>query len=506
MRTPRCSPLPLLLWAPAVLGACGGSEQADPERSAQADPDAPNVVLITLDTTRADFLSCYGYPEETSPRLDALAAEGTRFDLAVSTSAVTPVSHAGILTGRFNREHGLRVMMAGSGFRIDDHVPTLADLFKDAGYATLAVHSALPVSPHFGLGRGFDVVEGFMPAGRNAGERVAARRSDESIGIVLDRLEETAGPFFLWLHLWDPHDMHQLPPEDFMPVAEELGISEQDQVRWTRAVYAAEVRYMDSQIGRLLDELERAGRLANTIIAVTADHGEGLGDHGWALHRILYQEEIHVPLIVRVPGIDPVDSVERLVRTVDVAPTLLDFAGLPASEGMSGSSLRPLMLPDPELPEAPRLAFVDQINGYDLNAGLVLEHRPQDDFSYCAMDTDWKLVWRPNHPQLSELFHLAEDPNELDNRWAWEHPEGLRLREALAGHAPWVSEPYPAETSADDKLVARALETLGYMGGEGGQDGPAWEWVCPELYEHREERLGRCSHCDRPLLMIARGK
>jgi arylsulfatase A-like enzyme len=508
--------LAALLLAPLSLAACGGERK-------------PNVVLITMDTTRADYLSCYGYADAagraTTPNLDRLAAEGARFELAISTAAVTPVSHASILTGRFNRDHGVRVIYAGSGFRLADGVPTLGTELQRAGYATLAVHSAFPVSPYFGLTRGFDVVDSFDaemsvgPAGQASWSQQNTRRSDETIGRALAAVARAEEPFFLWVHLWDPHDAIQLPEDEFMPPKDQLfelgpdGRPKRDEngepilKRPMTPLYAAEVRYMDHQIGALFDGLRERGLWDDTLVAVTADHGQGLGDHGWAAHRILYQEQIRVPLILRVPGAKAPRVVEELVRTVDIAPTLLDYAGERPLAGIAGRSLRPLL---EGADDEPRVTFADQINGYDLNAAMTVK-RPKDDFVYCAMDGRFKLVWRPNHPEDSELFDLAADPKEQRSLWAWDHPEALRLKRALAEHAPWVTAPFPVEEDgASLQAAAARLADLGYTGGgdEPGDEplGPAWEFVCPEHYGSRSPTLARCGQCSAPMLLIAAGK
>jgi arylsulfatase A-like enzyme len=502
------------LLAAVLLGAC----------SCAAEDPKPNVILITMDTTRADYLSCYGYDDggkPTSANLDLLANQGTRFDLAMATASVTPVSHASILTGRFNRDHGVRVIFAGSGFRLPEDVPTLATEFKAAGYKTITVHSALPVAPFFGFGRDFDVVESFDagvqvdPQGAARWDQMNTRRSDDSIDIVLREIREAEEPWFLWLHLWDPHDAIHTPPEEFLPPPHKLFQMENGEIlrepngqprlkRPMTALYAAEIRYMDAQIGRLFEHLNDTGQWAHTITAVTADHGQGLSDHGWAAHRILYQEQIRVPLIVRVPGVEQKGVVKDLVRTVDIAPTLLDYAGLDALEQAGGRSLRPLIEGGGD---EPRITFAEQINGYDLNAHMVRK-RPKDDFTYCAMDRDWKLTWRPNHPGDSELYHLAEDPKELNNLWGWDHPEALRLKKELGGHAPWVTEPFPASADgASSDAIMEGLKKLGYVADESGViEGPDWEYVCPEHYDQRSATLTRCSQCSSPMILIAEGK
>jgi len=511
----------LALLAPLALGACGGGQK-------------PNVVLITMDTTRADYLSCYGFGVQppTSPVLDRLAAEGTRFDMTISTAAVTPVSHASILTGLYNNEHGVRVIFAGSGFRLPDGVPTLATRFKDAGYRTIAVHSAFPVSPYFGLGRGFDVIDSFdtemqqVQVSEEGGEDTHpefrwnqnyTRRSDDTIDIALEKLAVTDEPFFLWVHLWDPHDTIHVPPQEFFPPPEQMyETDENGRVvldasgkpklrRPMKALYAAEIRYMDSQIGRLFERLQETGRWDDTIVAVTADHGQGLSDHDWAAHRILYQEQIHVPLIVRIPGVHQKRVVKDLTRTVDIAPTLLDYAGVPGQDGMSGRTLRPLI---EKQPDEPRIAFADQINGYDLNARMVIK-RPQDDFVYAVASWPWKLVWRPNHPGQSELYDLASDPAESRNLWAWDHPAAVRLKKELAAEQSWVTAPFPKQAGGAGQAAAmEALERLGYAGGdEEDVSGPlTWEFVCPEHYDQRSAEPAPCPVCSSAMILIAAGK
>ena len=526
-----------------LAAACGGDSGP-----------RPNVVLITMDTTRADYLSCYGFEGIdgqrmiSSPNLDRLAAQGTRFDLAMSTAAVTPVSHASILTGRFNAEHGVRVIFAGSGFRLDESVPTLGTEFKRAGYTTLALHSAFPVSPYFGLDQGFDLVDSFDtemkqrdPAATAQWDQRNTRRSDDTIARVIEAVEASEDPFFLWVHLWDPHDAIQIPEPDFMPpprllyqtdeqgnfVPETDGdgnvlyeLDERGQPvldpsgnpvprrklrRPMKALYASEIWYMDHQIGKLVAHLEESGRYDNTIFAVTADHGQGLGDHGWAAHRILYQEQIRVPLIVRVPGVEQAAVVPDLVRTVDIAPTLLDYAGVGGLDGVSGRSLRRLI----EGGDAPRVTFAEQINGYDLNAGMVVK-RPQDDFTYCAMDRRWKLTWRPNWPDESELYDLQADPAEASNLYAWDHPEAVRLKRELASYGGWVTAVFPSEDGgADSDAAMEALRNLGYVDEGGGEEALgdiAWEFVCPVHYDERAGAASDCAECGERMILIAAGK
>lgn len=482
---PPMRALLLLLWS--LLAACDGPSEGAP----------PNVVLVTLDTTRPDYLSCYSPTRGGTPTLQRIADEGVRFDAALSSSGVTPVSHATILTGRFPYEHGVRVLSAGSGFKLPEDQPTLASILRERGYRTAAIQSSFPVSAYFGFDRHFDVFEqmaGEMMVDERAGKTIwdgasLQRRSDESTELVLDFLErsgEEEDPFFLWLHLWDPHDPWLKPPpsylshldlpEGHMSAASELYAQ----------VYAAEVRYMDSQLGRVLADLEERGLADRTLVCVTADHGEGLSDgyqrHRWSKHRMTYQEQLHVPLLLQGPGVPVGLEVADMVRTADIAPTLLELAGFPdAFPGGAGRSLVPLLQ---GRRVEPAVAYADQINGYDANASMV-DVRPDSAFLHTVCDGEWKLTYRPHMFEASELYNLKRDPDERRNVIA-DHPDVyLRLMADLAARDPWVLAEFPI-TDEFDERAQRGLEEIGYGGGGGGNTGQWW-WCCPEHPDYRRD-------------------
>jgi len=470
-----------------LLGACGAEPSGARPR---------NVLLITLDTTRADALSCYGSTQSATPNLDALAAEGTRFDLAISTAAVTPVAHAAILTGLDNHEHGLRVLYAEGGFRLGTAATTLAEVLAARGFRTLAVHSAFPVSRFFGLERGFQVFEDLQAEMAEHGGDfrwdVASfqRRSDETTDLASELLGDE--PFFLWVHYWDPHDLAKLPPDVDPRAARKLPSPE-------ITLYAAEVAYMDSQVGRLLGALRARGVYDDTLVLAVADHGQGLEDHGWFAHRLLYQEDIRVPLIVRVPGVRSVPAVPELVRTIDLYPTVLDYLGIEPPRRVSGRSLRPLL---EGRDDAPRTALADQLNGLDWNAGEVRE-RKLDDFLYATVDRDWKLVYRPRHFAESELYQLSRDPREERNLFSARPEEARALLERLAEAAPWVTEPFePLIGGPDADEARRALSELGYTGSAPLET--EWEWTCPSHLDQRREERGPCPICGAAPLLIGR--
>jgi arylsulfatase A-like enzyme len=485
----------------AATAACG-----------EARPKRKNVILITLDTVRADFVSCYGVHAGVTPNLDALAAEGSRFDMAISTAGVTPVSHASILTGLNNASHDLRVLAAESGYALPRDVPTLATVLASQGYHTVAVHSAFPVSRNFGFERGFEVFEDLntdLVHLTNDANQVKSiwdvknfqRRSDETTELVEKSLRAQE-PFFLWLHYWDPHDFDKLPPAERLEPREKYFDAEGQPIRPGIELYKAELNYQDEQLGRLFKWLKERKLDENTLVVVTADHGQGLHEHGWAAHRLLYQEQVHVPLIIRAPGEKQAAVVTDLVRTIDVFPTVLDYLGLEAPKSVDGRSLRGLM--EGERDEK-RIAFADQINGYDTNAGMAYRaDREFDQFLYMALDWPHKLIYRPLHPEHSELYDLEADPDEAANLYFSQPQIATRLRRELAKARPWAPGPFAkVDGAGHDRAAMEALEGLGYAAGVTVD--ASWSWTCPEhLDERLSSELERCSQCKSPPLMIKR--
>lgn len=497
--------------------ACGGGPP-EPAGGSQ------NVLLVTLDTTRPDFLGAWGRAGNPTPNLDALAEDGIRFANAVSTSAVTPVSHASILTGRTPYDHGLRVLAGAGGFRLPESVPTFATTLKARGYTTAAIHSAFPVSSIYGFDRGFDVFEEVVPASggldANADGTVGwdvssgQRRSDVTTDRVLQFLASTSEPFFVWVHYWDPHDNRYFPPSKFVDGrlsldANGLPTDANGQPRWDSETYGMEISYVDAQFGRVIRALKEDGRYDTTIIGVVADHGEGLEDgyakHGWGAHRILYQEQIHVPLLLRIPGATAGKTVERLVSAVDLFPTVLDYLDAAPDGAFSGRSLRPMIDGDPA--DAPAVyAYADQINLWDANAKM-LEHRPQADFLHVLMDDEWKLIYRPRAPRTSELYAYRTDRDEQTNLFAKRTDISKRLLLELARRDAWVLSPPQAADGGMTEEQLRALGNLGYTAGgvalSAEEIAKMWRWLCPESWHFLEEP-GRCPEHDVPTLPARR--
>ncbi len=386
--------------------------------------EKPNILLITLDTTRADRLGCYGYPGNTTPHMDDIALEGVRFELAIAQASVTPVSHASIMTGLYPFEHGLRVLHGASNYTLEEGAhPTLATILKDQGWTTGAFVSAFPVSEYFGLHFGFDVfntgLTGDIDKKMIIDQEGRAdwvldrnqRRCDATTTEAIEWLEETQKPFFMWLHFFDPHDscipLPPPPPEIRKLLKNFNNLSRDDQ---TRAVYDAEIAFMDRELNRLFDYLRETGRYENTIIVITNDHGEGLGDHEWWHHRILYQEQIRQPLIIRLPGGPKKRIVPDLVRSIDIMPTILESVGVEIPP-MSGQSLIGLMNGKKE-PE--RLAYADALIRLDDNRPAHARNI-YNDLMYCVMTRSWKLIHRHFNREASELYRIDRDPLESRN-------------------------------------------------------------------------------------------
>jgi arylsulfatase A-like enzyme len=449
----------------AAFGLWKGCTTADP---------VWNIIVVTLDTTRADRLGCYGYDKPTTPNIDRLAGSGTRFDMAIAQAAVTPVSHASILTGLYPFTHGLRVLHGETNYQLEEGAfPTLATILKAKGWSTGAFVSAFPVSEYFGLHYGFDRFDTGITGEIDDQMKVEdgraswavdknQRRADVTTEKAIDWLGKTEGSFFLWLHYFDPHDSILVPPKKFSRNHLPKNFNRMSTEEQSRAIYDVEVQYMDRQLGLLFKYLKETNRYNNTIIVVTNDHGEGLGDHDWWYHRILYQEQIRMPLIIRYPGGPKGQVVPDLVQSVDIMPTILECVGIKPPE-MDGKSLLPLIRGEEKTGK--RIAYSDALIRLDDNRPRHAEESDiHNDLMYCVISEVpgreglWKLIHRRYHTDSSELYRLDRDPKEERNVIN-EYPD---VRDKLFGI---IDQP----GIMIDKLIPRAenqasnqLQQLGY--------------------------------------------
>ncbi len=317
-----------------LLLQCGWAAASPPAKAA-ASP-RPNIVLITLDTTRADRMGFLGSERRLTPNLDALAGQAVVFSRAYAQVPLTTPSHAVILTGTYPQFNHVNYM----GDPLGKALPFLPDILHRNGYRTAAFVGALVLDPKKlapGFERGFDIYDaGFHR--RRAGEdhyNSLERRGEEVVSRALAWLgKRPAGPFFLWVHLYDPHDPYS-PPEPY-------------KTRYHDEPYDGEIAYTDSAVGKLVSALRTRGLVDSALIAIMADHGEAFGEHGENHHGIfLYDETIHVPLLVKLPLQHSAMKVATRVGLVDVAPTILRSAHLPVPAAMQGESLLSFMKLEP---------------------------------------------------------------------------------------------------------------------------------------------------------------
>jgi arylsulfatase A-like enzyme/Tfp pilus assembly protein PilF len=397
-----------------------------------ADSAPRSVVLISIDTLRADRLGCYGNPDGLTPNLDRLAAEGVVFTDATAPTPVTLPSHTSLMTGRYPTATGVR---NNGTFVVPESEETLAERLKREGWRTGAVVAAYPLVRRYGLDQGFDLyddrVPGLSPGTEGLAVHFPERRADEVTDRALAAWNALgAGSRLLWVHYFDPHAPYDPPGE---------------RAETQAGRYDGEVAFADREIGRLLDAVLADD--PDAVIAVVSDHGEGLGDHGEKTHGIfVYQSTLHVPLLVRAPGRLPAGRrVGAPVSLVDVAPTLLALAGLSSGKGVEGIDLTTLL--DAEPPD--RVVYAES-------------HVPRLEYRFSELRAlrrgGLKLIDAPE----PELYDLAADPGELrpldepalDQELLADLRGFIEESEALAGDA--VSTALDAESAA-------ALRSLGYL-------------------------------------------
>jgi tetratricopeptide (TPR) repeat protein len=403
----------------AVAG-CAPRRSAPPLVAGQSR--GANVLLVTIDTLRRDRVGAYGNANRLTPTLDRLAASGVRFAHATSHVPLTLPAHTSILTGLTPRRHGVHNNVA---FRLDDGVPTLATVLKAAGYRTGAFVGSFVLDARFGLSRGFDVYDDRLPRAPSGTFRFAERRAAAVVTPAGDWILADKAPWFAWVHLFDPHAPYDAPAS----------------YRAGRSPYDAEVAYADAMLGELLDRLRAGGALDHTLIVVTADHGESLGEHGEATHGLFaYDSTLAVPLIVSGSTIHPA-VVDPPVAHADILPTVADLVSAPLPPSLDGRSLvAPI--------EAERSIYFEA-----LDANLTRDWAPLTG----VIAGDWKLIDLP----IRELYDRRVDPAEQRNAAGTDAPRADALLHALAAMPVADSG---GRASAVDAEAASRLRSLGYVG------------------------------------------
>lgn len=410
------------------------------EPCAQPAPDSPNVLLITIDTLRADHLGTYGYSLQTDPNLQKLAEEALVYRDVTTSVPLTLPSHVSLLTGLYPIAHGVRDN--GSFWRGNGE--TLPELFQQQGYETAAWVSSFVLSSRFGLARGFDLYDDYVVDTAATDSHYLERKAGDTIGRVNEWLDRRRSqrPFFAWVHLFDPHGPY-IPPAPYD--------------RQFDSAYDGEVAYSDWALGQLVSELRKLGLWEKTIVVVTSDHGEGLGDHGENTHGyFVYQSTLQIPLVIKPAGEARMRrDIGRPVHLVDVAPTVLRLSGLQTPGGFQGRVLTELLGRDP--------GQTQQIQGRERE--LYAESLYfQLKFGWAPYRVyrrgRWKLIESPG----SELYDLSQDPGEEKNlaevnrtlvSALEEQLDRLVERKSVRGNA------VPADVGPDPETVAK-LRSLGY--------------------------------------------
>ena len=420
----------------------GGRGQADLRRI-----PGQNVLLVTIDTLRADAMSSYGGPAVT-PALDALARDGVRFTFAHAHAVLTLPSHTSILTGLYPYQHGIR---DNSGYRVPAGLPTLATLLKRAGYATGAFVGAFPLHSRFGLNQGFDVYDDRFGETQSPTELVMPERPASTVvplareWIAATARRNGAEPWFAWVHLFDPHAPYQPPPP-----------FDRD---YAGRPYFGEVAAVDRALAPLLDDIRASSR--PTLVIVTADHGEALGDHGETTHGLFaYEATLRIPLIIaELPRVDaasrppgaPGEVSQVSARHVDLLPTVLDGVGQPIPADLPGRTL----LPAAERREGLTSASAARTSYFEAMAS--------------TLNRGWAplqgvLAGREKYIDLPipELYDLAGDPGEQSNLSGRADDRKRTLQALLRGFGASL----PGQRANEDPDAAARLRSLGYVSGQ----------------------------------------
>ncbi len=413
-----------------------------PASSAPAAPNpVPNVVIITIDTLRADHLGCYGYKQIHTPNIDALAADGVRFERAYTPVPVTLPAHSVIFTGTYPMLSGMHDF---SGNKLAPGQPTLASVLKDQGYSTGAVIAAGVLDSRFGLNHGFDFYYDHFDFNRLQESNLdeMERPGNVVADVTLDWLSQNyQKKFFLWMHLYDPHYPYRPPA----PYSEE----------YKDRPYDGEIAFADAQVGRLIGFLKDKGLYQNTVIVLSGDHGESLGEHGEKTHGFfIYNATLHVPLILHLPRGATVKTVSEPVSLADLMPTVLETLKVDVPSQVQGRSLLSLMTAKKE----------------DESRNLYAEtFLPRLHFNWSELrgveTGNYHFIDAPK----PELYDLAKDPGETRNLY----PQKKAVAEEMRARLETLIRQYTAgqelaEKASLDPALMERLKSLGYAGFSGG--------------------------------------
>ena len=421
-----------------LLVGCGGA------------PLPTNLVIVTLDTTRADRFGSYGFSSAHTPNFDRFSTTAVRFDNAITAAPITLPAHTSIMTGTYPVYHGVH---DNDGYVVDDGVTTLAEILSGQGFTTGAVLGSFPLDSQFNLDQGFASYDDDFQSDWTTAENRArtplsfgfVERKSDRVNLAVERwLERNASKkFFLWVHYFDPHQPYNAPaPYDS---------------QFADSPYDGEIAFMDESFGKLLEMLSSRGLMETTIIVVVGDHGEGLNQHGEPTHAsFIYDTTMRVPLWISAADekVATGSAVASQVRTIDLAPTVLDLLGLPPGPEMQGQSLVPLLV-EPDTQSNRDGLLEANFNWYHYGWAPLRALR----------NDRWKYIWGPQ----PELYDLSADPDETVNLVERHPEEAAALNRRLTELADAVASPDLARSAAVavDAESRRKLEALGYLSGGG---------------------------------------
>lgn len=416
---------PILL----ICFICGVSSYAFLENAAPKTENKLNVLLITIDTLRADKLSCYGSQRPKTPHIDDLAARGMLFSRAFANTSTTLPSHANILLGVTPNYHGVHENL---NFVVSEKLLTLAEQLKGYGYATGAFVGAYPLDARFGLSQGFDVYNDHYDRIHTENFSTLERNADAVIDQALEWLEHRSSPWFLWIHCWDPHIPYS-PPEPF-------------KTQYKEFLYEGEVAYVDMALGKLFDHIKENNLFDSTLIILTGDHGESLGQHGEKTHGFFaYNSTIWIPLIISHPTTRPGRS-GHFVSHIDIFPTVCDVLGIEMPSFLQGTSLLPA-LEGKKISERPiyfESLYPFYSRGWAPLKGFIFENK--------------KFIDSP----IPELYDLNHDFNELNNL-----ADRKKIAELTSQLKKIMDDLTPAArinaTQKVDRKTREKLASLGYV-------------------------------------------
>ncbi|MHC5102646.1 MAG: sulfatase-like hydrolase/transferase [Planctomycetota bacterium] len=424
-------------------------------------PKIRHIVLISMDTTRADYLSCYGYQHKTTPNIDAVAAEAVRFEQAIAPIPLTLPSHSTMLTGTIPPYHGIHDNL---NYMLADSNLTLAEMLKASGYTTGGIISSYVLEDGFGLGQGFDTYDDEFDEIDN--QLGAERRGGEVSAHAIKWLDENRDEdFFLFLHYYDPHSPYD-PPEPYrglfgsIAAAEAIGLTDNtsltadtdEKKKVFKLTYAEELAYTDHCIGQVINKLKSLDLYDSTLLIITGDHGEAFGEREEMGHGYyIYQESIHVPLIVKLPGQQTAKTVSGAVGLIDITPTVCSLLGIETPQYIQGRDLSGALIDEPS-EDDDRYIYSESLLATKYNASPLL----------AVTGNRFKYI----QTARPELYDLIDDPGETHNLVDAQSQRarilqdvlGVMLEESLAAGTP------DSALELDEESLKK-LQSLGYVGG-----------------------------------------